>query len=59
MKTVDEIKKEINDLEKLSNDYEYLYSIADTQAGADSLLNLCCECENKINALKWVLNESV
>lgn len=59
MKTEIEIKSEIDALEKLNKEYEHLYSIADTQAGADSLLNLCCECSNKINVLKWVLNESV
>lgn len=58
MKTEIEIKKELENLERLNKEYEELYQIADTQAGADSLLNLCCECSNKINVLKWVLSES-
>lgn len=58
MRTIKEIKQELEHLERLNKDYEELYQIADTQAGADSLLNLCCECSNKIDVLKWVLSES-
>ena len=59
MRTIEEIKKMINDLVDQRNENEFYKKEADTEAGVHFF-----ECEVKsdqdwIDALKWVLNESV
>lgn len=58
MKTIDEIKKLIDELAKRRDEHFELANMADTSAGEDHFIKLAESDIDWIEALNWVLSES-